>query len=296
VEIITTIQAMRAARPAVAQLALVPTMGFLHAGHMRLIDQARTDCDHVVVSIFVNPTQFAPHEDFASYPRDMDHDMELLRAAGVALVFMPSADEMYPPTFSTYVDVERVTDTLEGAARPGFFRGVATVVCKLLHIVQPTHTYFGQKDAQQAVVVRKLVRDLNIPTTIIVGPTVREPDGLALSSRNSYLSPAERQAAPVLYRALTAAQHAYQSSEHDCTRLRAIMRDVLASEPLAQVEYVSAADPETLRELAHVGERGALLSLAVRIGPARLIDNIVLEPPAPKTAPPGSPDPDSFGA
>jgi pantoate--beta-alanine ligase len=206
----------------------------------------------------------------------MQRDLALLRDAGVTLVFAPPAAEVYPPDFRTYVDVQDVTETLEGAARPGFFRGVATVVCKLLNMVQPERAYFGQKDAQQTVVVRKLVRDLNIPTEIVVGPTVREPDGLAMSSRNAYLSPPERAAAPVLFRALRAAQERYAAGERSGEALRQTMREVLAAEPLAQPEYVSAADPLTLRELEQVGERGALLSLAVQVGPARLIDNVVL--------------------
>ncbi len=278
-QIIERIAALRAARAELAAagpLGLVPTMGFLHAGHLSLVEQARAECANVAVSIFVNPTQFAPHEDFESYPRDMQRDLDLLREAGVALVFAPPADEIYPPDFSTYVDVQDVTETLEGAARPGFFRGVATVVGKLLNMVQPERAYFGQKDAQQTVVVRKLVHDLNIPTEIIIGPTVREPDGLAMSSRNAYLSPPERTAAPVLYRALQAAQARYAAGERSGEALRQTMREVLAGEPLAQPEYVSAADPLTLRELEQVGERGALLSLAVQVGPARLIDNVVL--------------------
>jgi pantoate--beta-alanine ligase len=278
-QVVESIAALRAARAQLASggaLGLVPTMGYLHAGHLSLVEQARAECAAVAVSIFVNPAQFAPHEDFESYPRDMQRDLALLRDAGVTLVFAPPAAEVYPPDFRTYVDVQDVTETLEGAARPGFFRGVATVVCKLLNMVQPERAYFGQKDAQQTVVVRKLVRDLNIPTEIVVGPTVREPDGLAMSSRNAYLSPPERAAAPVLFRALRAAQERYAAGERSGEALRQTMREVLAAEPLAQPEYVSAADPLTLRELEQVGERGALLSLAVQVGPARLIDNVVL--------------------
>jgi pantoate--beta-alanine ligase len=276
VDVIETIADFRAARARVGRLGLVPTMGYLHDGHLSLVRQARAECDTVAVSIFVNPTQFAPSEDFDSYPRDRARDLDLLRAEGVALVFAPPASEIYPPAFSTYVHVEEVTETLEGAARPGFFRGVATVVCKLLNITQPDRAYFGQKDAQQAVVVRKMVHDLNIPTEIVVAPTVREADGLAMSSRNAYLSPEERQAAPVLYRALNAAQEAYATGERSAEALRATMQRVLAAEPLAHPEYVSAADPLTLRELEQVGEQGVLLSMAVKVGPARLIDNILL--------------------
>jgi pantoate--beta-alanine ligase len=251
-------------------------MGYLHEGHLSLVRRARAECDNVAVSIFVNPTQFAPTEDFGSYPRDMQRDLELLQAEGVDMVFAPEADEIYPSGYGTFIEVQHVTEMLEGAARPGFFRGVATVVCKLLNITRPDRAYFGQKDAQQAVVVQKLVRDLNMPVEIVVCPTVREADGLAMSSRNAYLSPDERASAPVLYRALSEAKDAYETGERDAETLRRTMRRVLASEPLAQPDYVSAADPHTLQELTQIGANGVLLSLAVRIGPARLIDNMVL--------------------
>jgi pantoate--beta-alanine ligase len=270
------IKEFRFARAQCRQLGLVPTMGYLHEGHLSLVRRARSECDNVAVSIFVNPTQFAPTEDFGSYPRDMQRDLELLRAEGVDMVFAPEADEIYPPGYGTFIEVQHVTEMLEGAARPGFFRGVATVVCKLLNITQPDRAYFGQKDAQQAVVIQKLVRDLNMPIEIVVCPTVREDDGLAMSSRNAYLSPEERASAPVLYRALSEARDAYETGERDAETLRRLMRRVLASEPLAQPDYVSAADPHTLQELGQVGKHGVLLSLAVRIGPARLIDNMVL--------------------
>lgn len=275
-EVIESIASFRHARARFDQLGLVPTMGYLHEGHLSLVRQARIECEAVAVSIFVNPTQFSPREDFGSYPRDLERDFQLLRTAGVDLVFVPSDAEIYPQGYNTYVEVQGVTETLEGASRPGHFRGVATVVCKLLNIVQPARAYFGQKDAQQTVVVRKMVQDLNIPAQIVVCPTVREPDGLAMSSRNAYLSPAERRAAPVLYRALTEAQRRYEAGVRAGEILRETMRAVLAAEPLARTEYVSAADPFTLRELDRIGEQGAILSLAVRIGPARLIDNIVL--------------------
>ncbi len=275
-QVLETIDAFRRARVGLDSLALVPTMGYLHEGHLSLVRRARAECDHVAVSIFVNPTQFGPNEDYGTYPRDTRRDLELLRAEGVDLVFMPDAAEIYPPDFSTSIDVEKVTAPLEGAARPGFFRGVATVVCKLFNIVQPNRAYFGQKDAQQAVVVRKMVRDLNFPVTIVVCPTIREPDGLALSSRNAYLGPEEQQAARILYKALTAARHEFDAGERDGKVLRRTMRQVLSSEPLAHPDYVSAADPDTLQELDQVGERGVLLSLAVRVGPARLIDNVLL--------------------
>jgi len=255
---------------------LVPTMGYLHAGHLSLVERARQENDHVGVSIFVNPTQFGPTEDLAAYPRDLERDLRLLEAAGVDLVWAPPVEEVYPAGYQTYVTVEEVTKPLEGAARPGHFRGVATVVAKLFNVFQPDRAYFGQKDAQQAVVIQQMVRDLNFPLEVVVCPIVREPDGLAMSSRNVYLTPEQRAAAPVLYRALCAARDAWLAGEHDGECLRAIMRGVLAAEPLARPEYVSAADPTTLAELGDCS-RGVLLSLAVRIGKARLIDNMLLE-------------------
>jgi len=241
-----------------------------------LVQRARAENDRVAVSIFVNPTQFGPNEDLATYPRDLPRDLELLRAADVDLVWAPPVSEMYPPGFQTYVTVEEVSRVLEGAARPVHFRGVATVVARLFLVCQPDRAYFGQKDAQQVVVVQQMVRDLGFPVQIVVCPTVREPDGLALSSRNVYLTPEQRRAAPVLYRALRAAQEAWQRGEHDGECLRAIMRAVLSEEPLARIEYVSAADLHTLQELGDTSQ-GVLLSLAVRIGRTRLIDNIRLE-------------------
>ena len=259
---------------------LVPTMGFLHVGHISLVERARRENDHVGVSIFVNPTQFAPTEDLAAYPRDLARDLTLLREAGADLVWTPPAEEVYPPGFQTYVTVEDVTRPLEGAARPTHFRGVATVVAKLFNVFQPDRAYFGQKDAQQAVVIQQMARDLDFPLEIIICPIVREPDGLALSSRNIYLTPEQRAAAPVLNRALRAARDAWQRGECDGERLRQIMRDVLAAEPLARPDYVSAANPITLEELGDTS-RGVLLSMAVRIGKARLIDNMLLNPMPP---------------
>lgn len=275
-EVITTISAVRQARARFGSLALIPTMGFLHAGHLNLIERARAECEAVAVSIFVNPTQFGPNEDFAQYPRDLDRDLNLVREVGTDLVFIPEVSEIYPAAYNTYVEVQGVTEMLEGAARPIHFRGVATVVCKLFNIIQPTRAYFGQKDAQQTVVIRKMVDDLNMPIEIIISPTVREPDGLAMSSRNWYLTPPERAAATVLYRALTHARQQYDMGERAGEALRTAMRAILAAEPLARPEYVSVADPQTLLELDQVGERGALLSMAVRIGKTRLIDNIIL--------------------
>jgi len=259
---------------------LVPTMGFLHAGHISLVERARRENDHVGVSIFVNPTQFAPTEDLAAYPRDLERDLRLLDEAGADLVWVPPVEEVYPAGYQTYVTVEEVARPLEGAARPTHFRGVATVVAKLFNVFQPDRAYFGQKDAQQAVVIKQMVRDLDFLLEVIVCPIVREPDGLALSSRNVYLTPEQRTAAPVLNRALRAARDAWAAGEHDGEHLRGIMRSVLNAEPLARTDYVSAADPTTLTELGNASN-GVLLSMAVRVGRARLIDNMLLKPPSP---------------
>ncbi|HEX6288603.1 MAG TPA: pantoate--beta-alanine ligase [Herpetosiphonaceae bacterium] len=277
-QILDTIQAFRAAHAALpGSLGFVPTMGYLHEGHLTLLRRARAECNHVAASIFVNPAQFGPNEDLARYPRDIPRDLELLQAEGVDLVFVPAVAEIYPPGYSTYVDVENVSAMLEGAHRPGHFRGVATVVCKLFNIVQAERAYFGQKDAQQTVVIRQMIRDLAIPTEIVVVPTVRERDGLALSSRNVYLDPAQRAAAPVLYRGLQQVVELYQRGERDAETLRAALSQALAREPLAQVEYVSIADPVTLHEIDGPIERGAVVSLAARLGTTRLIDNVILQ-------------------
>jgi pantoate--beta-alanine ligase len=280
-QVVETVSEVRRIRRAGSgSWGLVPTMGFLHAGHLALVTRARQENNHVGVSIFVNPTQFGPQEDLAAYPRDLDRDLQQLEAAGADLVWVPPVDEVYPPHFQTFINVEEVTRPLEGAARPGHFRGVATVVAKLFNVFQPDRAYFGQKDAQQVVVIQRMVADLNFPLEIVVCPTTREPDGLALSSRNVYLTPEQRAAAPVLYRALGAARDAWQAGERSGDRLRGVMADVLAAEPLARVDYVSAADPLTLAELGMPGAppppRGALFSVAVRIGRARLIDNILI--------------------
>jgi pantoate--beta-alanine ligase len=276
-QVAATIAQMRALRRAMAgDVGFVPTMGYLHEGHLSLVRAARRQNQHVVVSIFVNPTQFGPNEDFERYPRDEARDLALLRDERVDAVFMPSLEEMYPDGASTFIDVESVTEQLEGAHRPGHFRGVATVVAKLFNIVQPRRAYFGRKDAQQLIVVRKLMRDLHREIEIVPVPIVREPDGLALSSRNAYLSPGEREAALVLSRALRQAEQLFAAGERDAERLRAAMRELIAQEPLAQVDYVSVADPESLRELDRI-EGAALASLAVRIGATRLIDNVTLE-------------------
>jgi pantoate--beta-alanine ligase len=271
---IADVRRIRAGRP--GTWGLVPTMGYLHAGHLSLCQRARAECEHVAASIFVNPTQFGPSEDLGRYPRDLPRDLGLLEEAGVALVFAPEPDEIYPAGFQTYVSVEQVALPLEGAARPGHFRGVATIVAKLFNIFQPNRAYFGQKDAQQVAVIKQLARDLDFPLEVVVCPTVREPDGLAMSSRNSYLTPVQRQAAVVLYRSLCAAKALWDAGERDGEALREAMRNVLAGEPQAQAEYVSAADPLTLAELGTT-QNGALLSMAVRIGSTRLIDNFMLE-------------------
>ena len=273
--LIETVAEFRAARTGLGELGLVPTMGYLHEGHLSLVARARAECVAVAASIFVNPTQFGPNEDLARYPRDLPRDLGLLEAAGIDLVFAPQPSEVYPPGFDTVIEVRGVTDVLEGAVRPGHFAGVATVVAKLFNIVQPTRAYFGQKDAQQSVVIRRLVRDLNLPVEVVVAPTVRETDGLALSSRNSYLTRGERAAAPAIYRALNAAKAQFEGGEREAEALRDAMRAVIAAEPLMRVDYVSVADADSLRELTRVEDR-ALASMAVRLGTTRLIDNLLL--------------------
>jgi len=274
--VVTSISGLRKARAALSSpFGLVPTMGALHEGHLSLVRRARAECDGVGVSIFVNPTQFGPDEDLSAYPRTLEADLTLLESEGVDLVWTPTPEIVYPPGFQTYLTVEHVTKPLEGEPRPGHFRGVATVVAKLFNAFTPDRAYFGQKDAQQVVVIKRMVEDLNFPLQIVVCPTVREPDGLALSSRNGYLNPEERRTATVLYRALSSARDAFEAGERDAGRLRARMSSTIAQELLAIEEYVSAADTETLAELAWV-HNGALLSLAVRIGETRLIDNVLL--------------------
>jgi len=276
-QLVTTIEDFRKAKSALhGTWGFVPTMGYLHEGHLSLVRRAKAGNERVAVSIFVNPTQFGPSEDLAAYPRDLQRDLKLLEPLGVDLVFHPAPEVLYPPDFQTYVTVEEVTKTLEGAARPGHFRGVATVVTKLFNIVQADRAYFGQKDAQQVVAIRRMVVDLDMPIRIVVCPTVREPDGLAMSSRNAYLDPAQRSAATVLFRALSAAKARCDAGKRDAEAMRGAMRATLEQEPLAKTEYVSAAAPLTLRELDRV-EDGVLLSLAVRIGKTRLIDNFLKE-------------------
>ena len=273
-----TVAEMRAARAELSEpVGLVPTMGFLHDGHLSLVRMARNENPSTVVSIFVNPTQFSPTEDLASYPRDLDRDLLLLEKEGVHVVFVPEADAVYGSDHATWVDVEGITDRLEGAARPGHFRGVATVVVKLLNIVAPQRAYFGQKDAQQAIVLRKVIDDLDFDIEMIVGPTLREADGLAMSSRNTYLSPEERAAAPALRRALDLAERLYTGGKRNPETLRRAMTEVLESEPRIQPEYVSIANPTDLREVETIDAK-VLVSLAARIGMTRLIDNTVLPP------------------
>ena len=276
-EIIKTISAARKARRQLGgSVGFVPTMGCLHEGHLSLVKRARKENSTVVVSIFVNPTQFGQSEDFGEYPRDLDRDLEMLEGEKTDIVFVPSEEEMYPDGFNSWVDVEGVTERLEGASRRGHFRGVATVCLKLFNIVQPTRAYFGQKDAQQAVVITRMVNDLNMGLEIVVAPTVRESDGLAMSSRNTYLNPQERRAAPVLYEALNLARRLWSQGEKDAGHIRRQMKALIQKEPLADIDYISVADNETLDELDTV-KPPALVSLAVKFGRTRLIDNIVLE-------------------
>ena len=273
------IEGIASLRGAIAELprpiGLVPTMGSLHAGHMALVDRARTETRGLVVSIFVNPAQFGPSEDFQSYPRDAESDLAKLNDAGVDLVFTPSVEEIYPPGFDTYVDVGRIGERLEGEHRPGHFRGVATVVYKLLAIVRPARAYFGEKDFQQSRVVTQLAADLNLGSDIVAVPTVREPDGLALSSRNVYLDSQEREAATVLYKSLSQARDMARDGVRDARAIRSVMHDSIQAETLATVDYISVADESTLDELDRIdGPARALV--AVRIGKTRLIDNMSL--------------------
>jgi pantoate--beta-alanine ligase len=257
-------------------IGLVPTMGALHEGHLSLVREARRMCDVVVVSVFVNPTQFALGEDFEHYPRDLTKDAARLTDYNVDYIFAPSIEEIYPKDYSTYITVGGISDQMEGASRPGHFRGVATVVAILLNVVRPDFAYFGQKDAQQTLIVKRLVRDLAFETEIVVLPTVREESGLALSSRNSYLTEEEKRAATVLYRALSRAREAYKEGERSASRLAAIVQGTVVSEPLARMDYVSVADADTLEQIERLDDRVVLIALAVHMGKTRLIDNIVL--------------------
>jgi len=275
--IVTTLDELRSARSILDEpVGLVPTMGYLHEGHLSLVRRALEECVSVSVTIFVNPTQFSPSEDLSAYPRDLKRDLRLLESLGVKLVWTPTKEIMYPDGYQTWVEVDALTSPLEGAQRTGHFRGVTTVVAKLFNGVQPAKAYFGQKDAQQVAVIRQMTRDLNFPLEIVACPTVREPDGLAMSSRNKYLNADQRKAATVLYRALKAAKETFNGGERDVEVLRATMRERIAAEPLAEMQYVSCADYDTLQELERVSGK-ALLSMAVFVGKTRLIDNFVLE-------------------
>jgi pantoate--beta-alanine ligase len=256
-------------------LGFVPTMGYLHKGHLSLARRAREENASVVASIFVNPTQFGPAEDFEDYPRDTKRDLAMLEEAKTDVVFMPPATEMYPESFNSWVEVGKLTERLEGAARPTHFRGVTTICNKLFNIVEPTRAYFGQKDAQQALVIKKMVADLNMNLEIVVCPTAREPDGLAMSSRHVYLSPEQRQAAVSLYEALKLAEELWSQGERNAERLRQVVTNHIRQQPLAEIEYVSVVDTETLEELETVTS-SALLSLVVRFGKTRLLDNTIL--------------------
>jgi pantoate--beta-alanine ligase len=266
----------REARAEGRMVGLVPTMGALHAGHMALVQRARTECARVYASIFVNPKQFGPNEDFAKYPRVLESDIAKLAEAGVDAVFAPEPAEMYPAGFSTYVSVDGIGDRLEGRTRPGHFRGVTTVVMKLLQIFQPHRAYFGRKDAQQARVVQQMTQDMNLDSEIVVCPIVRETDGLALSSRNAYLDESERKAATVLHRALQAAKGALIAGERDVLQLQSAMRKVLDAEPLGKVDYVELVDAATFEPIVRVN-RSSYALLAAYFGKTRLIDNLYVD-------------------
>ncbi len=276
-KIVETIAEMRQLRSeCTGTVGFVPTMGYLHRGHLSLAKQARAENKTVVASIFINPTQFGPSEDLATYPRDIERDLAMLEGEKTDIVFMPAVSEIYPANFDSWVEVGKISERLEGAARPTHFRGVTTVVAKLFNIVQPTKAYFGQKDAQQTLVIRKMVADLNMNLEVVTCPTLREPDGLAMSSRNSYLKPNERKAAAVLYQSLILAQQMWSQGEKDAGKIRREMTQLIQQQPLTTIDYISIADTETLEELGEV-KPPALVSLAVKIGKPRLLDNVVLE-------------------
>jgi pantoate--beta-alanine ligase len=270
-----TIDEMRAARREGRTVGLVPTMGALHQGHLSLVRMARAQCDLVVVSIFINPLQFGPNEDLAKYPRDFDRDCELLEREGVDVIFAPTAEEMYPAGAVTYVTVEGLSDKLCGRSRPGHFRGVTTVVSKLFHIVEPGRAFFGQKDAAQSTIIRRMVRDLNIPVQVVIGPIVREPDGLAMSSRNAYLDASQRQSALVLHRSLSAVQKSFDRGESKVQTLIEAGKHLFAEDASVRLDYFEIVDPETLDPVDDLS-RSALVAVAAFVGKARLIDNVVL--------------------
>jgi pantoate--beta-alanine ligase len=270
----------RQARAESRVVGLVPTMGALHRGHLALIERARRECSTVIASIFVNPKQFGPTEDFSKYPRTFDSDREKLEQAGADLLFAPEAAEIYPQGFSSYVQVDGLSERLEGRSRPGHFRGVATVVMKLLQIVQPNFAYFGRKDAQQSRIITQMARDLNLDSEIVVCPIVREPDGLAMSSRNAYLNTEERKAATVLSRALDAARNEAAAGVRDALQLQTVLHHVLSAEKLARVDYTEIVDRETFEPVLRLS-KSCFVVLAVFIGKTRLIDNLYIEPKAP---------------
>ncbi|HUT28824.1 MAG TPA: pantoate--beta-alanine ligase [Sedimentisphaerales bacterium] len=277
VETIESVRALvRAAREDGSKIGLVPTMGALHVGHLSLIEAARQECDFVVVSIFVNPTQFGPGEDFDKYPRPLEADLEICRKAGVNVVFAPTVEQMYGGENLTWVEVEKLTEPLCGRFRPGHFRGVATVCAKLFNIVLPDAAYFGQKDAQQAVVIRRMVSDLKMPLRIVVCPTVREPDGMAVSSRNKYLTAQQRNDAACIYKSLARCRQMIEAGVRDAEQITAEMRKILEQVGSVEIEYVSLVDAETLEAAEHIGGR-IMAAVAVRLDTARLIDNIVVE-------------------
>jgi pantoate--beta-alanine ligase len=270
-------EAARLARAENKIVGLVPTMGALHAGHMALVERARRECSQVVTSIFVNPTQFGPKEDLAKYPRTFEADAQKLSDAGVDAIFAPQSADIYPPGFRTYVNVDGISDRLEGRSRPGHFRGVATVVLKLFEIVQPTYAYFGRKDAQQVRVITQMARDLNLDVEIVICPIVRESDGLAFSSRNVYLNPDERSAALVLHRALTAARDELAAGTRDALSLQSTIQKKFAAEPLAALDYAEIVDADTFEPVVRIG-RPCYILLAAFLGKTRLIDNLYIEP------------------
>jgi pantoate--beta-alanine ligase len=278
-ETITTIKDMSSRTQALRRekrIGFVPTMGYLHKGHLRLLKTAKSLSDVTVLSIYVNPSQFGPGEDYSIYPRDLERDHRLAEEAGADFVFQPPDEEMYPPGYQTWVSVDEMTRHLCGATRPGHFRGVTTVVTKLFNIVRPHLAVFGQKDAQQALVIKRMVRDLNIDVDIVIAPTVRETDGLAISSRNKNLTPEQRRAAPLIYQALQKCSKRIQQGNRDCARLKKMVRDVISENPLLQIDYVECVDPDRLQPLQHIST-SALIAVAVRIGKVRLVDNIIVD-------------------
>jgi len=271
----STRAATRAAHRHAQRVGLVPTMGALHQGHMSLVRAAKAQTDYVVVSLFVNPLQFGPNEDLAKYPRTFDHDRALLEEEGVDLLFAPSEAEMYPARAFTFVNVEGLSERLDGRSRPGHFRGVVTVVSKLFHIIEPDLAFFGQKDAAQVAIIRRMVRDLNLPVEIVVCPIVREPDGLAMSSRNAYLYPDQRKQALVLSRALRRVEELFAKGERDAAKLEAAGRQVVAEEPAVRLDYLAIVDPDSLEPVSPAAP-GALVAVAAYVGGTRLIDNVIL--------------------